>query len=110
LIAELADNNKWLRYWEHAIPVASQESQKRFVNSFDEYLEAVVQQAMDRDESHIRCIESYFELRRNTIGAKPAFVLLELDMSLPEEVIEHPVIQGLSTATVSMICIGNVSA
>jgi hypothetical protein len=98
-----------LRFWERAIPTASLQSKKRFVESFDEYLEAVVQQAADRGRSFIRSIESYLELRQNTIGAKPSFALLELDMSLPDEVFHHPVIQELTVVTINMICIGNVS-
>jgi hypothetical protein len=97
------------RFWERAIPTASPQSQKRFVETFEEYLEAVVQQAADRGRSFIRSIESYLELRRNTAAAKPSFALLELDMSLPDEVIYHPVIQELNVVTVDMLCIGNVS-
>ena len=97
------------RFWELAIKTASPQSQKRFITTFDTYTQSVVQQAADRTHSYIRDIESYFEVRRNTIGAKPSFALLELEMDLPDEVIEHPIIQDLSILTIDMLHLGNVS-
>lgn len=97
------------RFWALTITNASAQSQKHFIETFDEYLESVVQQAEDRSESRIRDIQSYIDVRRNTIGAKPSFALLELDMDLPDEVLAHPTIQSLSLATIDMLCLGNVS-
>lgn len=68
-----------------------------------------MQQAEDRSESHIRDIASYIEVRRNTIGAKPSFALLELDMDIPDEVFQNGAIQELTMATIDMLCLGNVS-
>lgn len=97
------------RFWALTITNASAQSQKHFIETFDEYLDSVVQQAEDRSESRIRDIQSYIDVRRNTIGAKPSFALLELDMDLPDEVLAHPTIQSLSLATIDMLCLGNVS-
>ena len=68
----------------------------------------MVQQAVDRGHKHIRSVEEYFEVRRDTIGASPAFVLLELDMNLPDEVVQHPVIEELITLATDMIILDNV--
>ncbi len=97
------------RFWDLAKKTASTQAQKRFIDTFDEYLESVVQQAADRNNSHVRGIESYLEVRRNTIGAKPSFALLEFDMQLPDEVINHPVIKELEKSCIDMLCLGNVS-
>lgn len=44
------------------ICIVSKQSQKRFVADFDEYLEGVVQQAIDKSGDHIRDIKSYFDI------------------------------------------------
>lgn len=84
-------------------------SQQRFLTAFEEYLNAVVVQAKDRSRHRIRDIQSYLELRRNTIGAKPSFAIMEAEMNLPEEVIKHPVMVELTNLTIDLLCIGNVS-
>lgn len=88
---------------------ASEISQRRFIDTFDEYLESVVDQAADRDSARIRDIESYINIRRNTIGAKPSFVIMEQGMDIPDNVFENEVFQRLRMATIDMLCLGNVS-
>ncbi|KAF8547657.1 terpenoid synthase [Imleria badia] len=95
------------QFWELTIRNASKQSQKRFVATFDEYLEAVAQQAIDRSGHRIRDITSYFDIRRDTIGGKPAIALLELGLDIPDEVMSHPAIQEMALAAVDMISIGN---
>lgn len=68
----------------------------------------MVQQAADRTHKYIRTIQEYLEVRRDTIGAKPSFAILELDMNLPDEAIHHPVIEELSILSIDMILLGNV--
>jgi hypothetical protein len=83
--------------------------QNRFLEDFDSYLEAVIQQAADRDESRIRDVESYMMVRRHTVGAFPTFRALEFSMNVPNEVMKHSVIQELEVACADMLSIGNVS-
>lgn len=66
-----------------------------------------MQQAADRDHSHIRSVDHYFELRRDTIGAKPSFAILEVKMDIPDDVINHPSIVTLTEACIDMLIIGN---
>jgi len=70
-------------------------------------MDAVVQQAEDRTKHHIRTFDSYLEVRRDTIGAKPSFAILELDMDLPDEVFNHPTLENLRMWVIDMLCIGN---
>ncbi|KAH9006423.1 terpenoid synthase [Lactarius hatsudake] len=95
------------QFWELAIKTASPQAQKRFVKTFGTYLQAVVQQAADRTHKHIRSIQEYLEVRRDTIGAKPSFAILELDMNIPDQAIHHPVIEELTILTIDMILLGN---
>lgn len=71
-------------------------------------MDAVVQQAADRTQNHIRTLDSYLDVRRETIGAKPSFAILELDMDLPDDVFYHPTLENLRTWVIDMLCIGNV--
>ena len=87
---------------------ANEQSQRRVILAFDEYLEGVVEQAIDRSGHHIRDIKSYFDIRRKTIGATPAFALLALGLDIPDDVISHPVIEEMSLTSADMISISNV--
>ncbi|KAI0036496.1 terpenoid synthase [Vararia minispora EC-137] len=95
------------QFWELAIKTASAGGQKRFVETFATYTRAVVRQAADRENRHIRTVDEYLEVRRDTIGAKPSFALLEFDMDLPDEVHEHSVLKELTILCIDMILLGN---
>ena len=97
------------RFWELAIKTATPTSQRRFVQTFGHYLDAVVQQAEDRTHRHIRGLDSYLEVRRDTIGSKPSFAILELEMELPDDVFNHHILEDLRLWVTDMLCIGNVS-
>ncbi|KAJ7112783.1 terpenoid synthase [Mycena crocata] len=64
------------QFWLNAMRIATPTAQRRFVNTFQLYMDSVVQQAEDRTEHHIRGIDEYFEVRRDTIGAKPSIDML----------------------------------
>lgn len=97
------------RFWERAIKTATPTSQKRFIDTFDAYTASVVQQAEDRTHSYIRSIDSYLAVRRDTIGAKPSFTVMEMDMDLPDEVLDDPTIMNLTLWCIDMLILGNVS-
>ncbi|KAI0248888.1 hypothetical protein BJV78DRAFT_1156206 [Lactifluus subvellereus] len=59
-----------------------------FHHTIREYVYAVMGEADDRAQGHIRGI-----LRRLTIGGYPSFLFLELGPDIPDEVMEHPAIK-----------------
>ena len=71
------------------------------------YMDAVVQEAIDRNENYVRDIDSYFVVRRDTIGAKPSFAICELYLNLPDSLMAHPVIEKLTELCIDLIIIGN---
>ncbi|KAG6861465.1 hypothetical protein C0995_016244 [Termitomyces sp. Mi166 len=91
------------RFSELSMRCASDGARRRFNTKFDMYTAAVVQEARDRAENHIRSIYDYFLLRRHTIGAMPSFAFLHLELELPDRVFEDPVIQRLEKASTEMI-------
>lgn len=95
------------RFWQNAIRTATPSAQRRFVNMFDLYLDSVVQQAEDRTHNYIRDIQSYFDVRRDTIGAKPSFAINEIHLNIADEVMEDPIIKSLTLTSIDMLIIGN---
>jgi hypothetical protein len=87
---------------------ASPSSQRRFVDTFAAYTQSVVEQAEDRDHNIIRTVDSYLAVRRDTIGAKPSFAVLEFDMDLPNDVLKHPTMVSLTNTTIDLLILGNV--
>lgn len=95
------------RFWQNAIKTATPRCQERFISYFQWYTDAVVQQSLDRDTSYIHSIDSYFPLRRQTIGTLPSFSLIELKFNIPNHVMFHPTIQRLVDLCTDLISIGN---
>ncbi|KAH9037047.1 hypothetical protein EDB84DRAFT_1228342, partial [Lactarius hengduanensis] len=50
------------------------------------------QEAADRAHKHIRNIQDYLAIRRDTTASKPCFAVLEFDMNPPDEAFHHLVI------------------
>ncbi|KAI0290412.1 terpenoid synthase [Multifurca ochricompacta] len=95
------------QFWELGIKTASPQSQKRFIETFGSYMQAVAQHAADRTNKHTPTIEEYFKIRREDVGTKPVFTILELEMDLPDEAVNHPTIQELSVLAADMIILDN---
>ena len=66
-------------------------------------------QAADRDEDVQHTVDTYMHMRRENIGSRPAFVILALDMHLPDEVFYHPVLVELTYHITDLLILGNVS-
>ena len=99
-----------VRFWQLAIKTASPTSQRHFIASFTAYLDSAVREAAYRENDTIRTIDSYIQCRRDGVGAKPSFGILELELDLPDEVFYHPVIVELSDHIIDMIFINDVSS
>ena len=94
------------RFWARFVEVTSITAQRHFIDEFSGYLEAIVEEAHDRES--IPSIDDYLILRRRVIGAYPFFALMESAFELPDEVYYHPVVVELSRLTVDMIIFDNV--
>jgi len=77
----------------------------------DLFFKAVTIQARDRVAGVIPDLEDYIIVRRDTSGCKPCWALIEYasGLDLPDEVMEHPVIQSLGEATNDLVTWSNVS-
>ncbi|KAJ3560893.1 hypothetical protein NP233_g10539 [Leucocoprinus birnbaumii] len=95
------------QFWARTFGISNKTSIQRFIDTFDAYLQSVVIQAQDRSKSHFRDIEDYFDMRRDNIGAKPSFAILELGLDIPGFVMEHPSIRAMTLSAIDMLIIGN---
>ena len=77
----------------------------------DLFFKAVTIQARDRATGIIPDLEDYIIVRRDTSGCKPCWALIEYasGLDLPDEVMEHPIIQSLDEATNDLVTWSNVS-
>ncbi|KAG2136534.1 terpenoid synthase [Suillus bovinus] len=94
-------------FWAHAIKFASIASQRHFFETFDEYINAIVVEALDREQGRMRSIDDYLKLRRKTVGVKPCFLIYEMGMDLPDEVFYHPAIVDLADCISELTIIDN---
>ncbi|KAG2099849.1 terpenoid synthase [Suillus discolor] len=95
------------QFWARATQSASLPSQRHFLETFDEYLNSVVVEALDREQGRRRSLDDYIKLRCATVGLKPSLTILEMGMDLPDEVFRHPVIMDLVNYITELIFIDN---
>ncbi|TBU58644.1 isoprenoid synthase domain-containing protein [Dichomitus squalens] len=86
---------------------ATPEANKHFLTSMEVLMNSFVAEAEDRDNHTIHSIESYFELRRGTIGMGPSYFIGELHLSIPDEALYHPVVRELEYLAADMIALDN---
>lgn len=94
--------------WARALPTITVRAQQRFVDTFDAYTFATIQEAEDRHRHNIRGIESFLSVRRGTSGMAVMYAMLELVDALPEKVLQDPAIVKLEELVIDMYIMGNV--
>ncbi|KAF8159217.1 terpenoid synthase [Crassisporium funariophilum] len=97
------------QFFERTLTVVGEDCSgiERFITDFDAYTKSVIQEADDRSGGHIRSIKDYFELRRDTCGAKPSFSFFALGLNIPTHVYEDPVMLSLIENATDLIAITN---
>ncbi|TCD63220.1 terpene cyclase [Steccherinum ochraceum] len=95
------------QFWSLAVKSASAPAQKHMIEAFTDYLNSVVQQAIDRDSDTCNTVEEYLHKRRQNIGIRPSFVPIELGLNLTDDVFYHPVIDQLRLYVGDMVILDN---
>ncbi|KAF9472372.1 terpenoid synthase [Pholiota conissans] len=105
-IAEMAR-----QFFERTVALVGSDTEgthmNHFISDFDAYAKSIIQEANDRVNGHIRSVEEYFILRRNTCGAKPCFSFFGLGLFIPQDVFEHPLIVSLAESAADLIAMTN---
>jgi len=96
-------------YFSRFMQTAGPGCTERFIRTMDLFFIAVAKQADDRAKGHTLDLESYITVRRDTIGCKPCFALIEYvaQIDLPDDVVSHPVIKAMEEATNDVITLSN---
>ncbi|EIN08495.1 terpenoid synthase [Punctularia strigosozonata HHB-11173 SS5] len=96
-------------FWLRFLKIASPGAQKRFIDTTRSFLAAIEQEARDRRAGVIPDLESYIQQRRHTGGVLPCFILAEYasHLTLPDEVVEHPVLKNMADASNDFVCWSN---
>ncbi|ROV94058.1 hypothetical protein VMCG_08230 [Cytospora schulzeri] len=95
------------QFWARTYPISTSTFHRRFIDSWEDYLHGVAQQAEDRHASYVRDVDSYLQVRRKTVGVIPSLNMLEMGMDIPDEVMEHPVIRELMSLGSDLVFISN---
>jgi hypothetical protein len=76
----------------------------------DRYLQGVVQESRDRKSRSVPDLESYIALRRDTSGCEACFALTEYghNLDIPDDVMEHPLVHGMTVAANDWVSWTNV--
>ncbi|PPQ64032.1 hypothetical protein CVT24_008845 [Panaeolus cyanescens] len=79
----------------------------QFIKDFEDYTQSVIIEADERNKKHVRGVDDYFMLRRDTCGAKPTFSFLGLGLGLPKEVFEDERMKSLIDSAADLIAMVN---
>ncbi|KAF9002134.1 isoprenoid synthase domain-containing protein [Cyathus striatus] len=97
------------QFWKRALKETNPDAPcvKHFIAGFDEFTKAVALEAEDRETLKIRTVSDYMVLRKGTFGAKAFLALLEFDLDLTDEVLEHPLVADLADIAAQLLGITN---
>ncbi|EJF60917.1 terpenoid synthase [Dichomitus squalens LYAD-421 SS1] len=95
------------QFWARVGRTATAQARAHFLETIQAFMDTLVSQAEDRNNTTIRSVHDYFLLRRETIGARPAYVIGELRLSIPDEALYHPAIRELEYLAAELIAIDN---
>jgi len=82
---------------------------ERFISDFDAYAKSMITEAEDRVAGHLRTVNDYIILRRDTCGAKPTFSFFGLGLKIPDAVFDNTIMISLIENATDLIAITNVS-
>lgn len=99
-------------FWRRVQLTGTPGMQRRFIDTFDLFFQAVTQQAKDRHSGDVQDLESYIALRRNTSGCKPCWALIEYayGLDIPDAVMAHHTLEDMGEAANDIVTWSNVSA
>jgi len=80
---------------------------ERFISDFDAYAKSIILEAEDRVAGHLRTVNDYITLRRDTCGAKPTFSFFGLGLNIPDAVFHNPFMISLIEDATDLIAITN---
>ncbi|KAJ7718889.1 isoprenoid synthase domain-containing protein [Mycena olivaceomarginata] len=92
-------------YFKRPSLTTSQDTQDRFMHSLEAFFEGLEIQAKDRLVGKVPSFDTYIDLRRDTSGCRPCFVLIEYanNLRLPSRIMRDAIIQQLGDYTNDLV-------
>ncbi|KAJ7817119.1 isoprenoid synthase domain-containing protein [Mycena olivaceomarginata] len=96
-------------YFKRLALTTSQDTQDRFIDSLEAFFEGLEKQAKDRLVGKVPSLATYIDLRRDTSGCRPCFVLIEYanNLRLPSGIMRDAIIQQLGDYTNDLVAWSN---
>ncbi|KAH9926487.1 terpenoid synthase [Fomitopsis serialis] len=85
------------QFWARGIQACTVTARKHFEEAFTDYLNSIVDQAVDRDNDTFR----------TNIGARPAYIPAIFGIDIPDEAFYHPAVVGLSYLIADILILDN---
>ncbi|KAJ7883181.1 isoprenoid synthase domain-containing protein [Mycena olivaceomarginata] len=96
-------------YFKRLALTTSKDTQDRFMHSLEAFFEGLEKQAKDRLVGKVPSFDTYIDLRRDTSGCRPCFVLIEYanNLRLPSRIMRDAIIQKLGDYTNDLVAWSN---
>ncbi|KAI0630501.1 terpenoid synthase [Trametes polyzona] len=95
------------QFWSRAITRSTPSGRARFLFAWANFVESVVVQARDRDQTGFRTVNDFLEVRRHNIGAQPCYALAVLNEDLPLDVSDLPLVKDICRTITDMVILDN---
>ncbi|KAI0630499.1 terpenoid synthase [Trametes polyzona] len=95
------------QFWSPVVKNSTASGRARFIDDFTRYVESVVIQSQDREEGRLRTVDEFLELRRLTAGVDPCYAFALLNVDLPRDVYEVPILKELRDCVTDMVAFCN---
>lgn len=109
-IAINPDSQPTCRFWERGIKACTVTTRKHFEEALIACVNSFYNQALDRETNRIHTVETYFEMRRDNIGMRPASIVGIMGIDIPDEAFYHPAVVELHYLIADLIILDNVSS
>jgi hypothetical protein len=81
---------------------------ERFLITYGRFLDALVSQAERRQTGELLTPDAYIIKRRDNAGMRPTYIFAALNLDIPDEAYNHPVVREIETLVTDIIVIDNV--
>ncbi|KAJ7204178.1 isoprenoid synthase domain-containing protein [Mycena pura] len=95
------------QFLARTVPICSESVQQRLVETQERAMDGQVQQCVDRKHDFARNSKDYLAVRLHSSSMLPSYVIMELDIDVPDEVYYHPLLENLRYWGFMLICIDN---
>ncbi|KAK5651017.1 hypothetical protein OQA88_2098 [Cercophora sp. LCS_1] len=95
------------QFWALGRQTSSAMAERHLIETMQEYVDAVVQEAKDRTHDRLHTMDNYLAIRHHTCGCLPSFAVAELNLEIPEEIYRHPLLEQMRICAMRLVSTTN---